>query len=416
MFSDPFRKCQFAMILNARTKEYKYDIGFISNNLKILDQIRIKNKKYGEKGYVYQCLKCGYTNKVSESNFIKHKCPICSSHKIQVGTNDMWTTNPELAKLLANPENGYKYTQYSSKKVDWKCPDCGNIIKNKNISNINKRGLSCPICSDGISYPEKIMYNLLKQLSVNFEYQYSPEWCKYQIKEKLKRGRYDFYIPSKQIIIEMDGALGHGNNDTKSLTKEDSKEIDNIKDELARQHNIEVIRINCNYNNSNKFEYIKTNICQNKISSIINLSNLNWNIINANSQKSLIKKVCKYKYDFPDATTFEIAKLFNINYQSVTKYLKTGNKLGWCYYNTKEESIKNGRKSGKLQCRKVICITTGNIYNSITEAENQTNATNISLCCLHSKKYHHTGKLSDGTPMIWMFYDEYIKSNNNLTI
>lgn len=45
-------------------------------------------------------------------------CP--APRKILIGFNDMWATNLDVAKLLANPEDGYKYTQYSNKKVNWK--------------------------------------------------------------------------------------------------------------------------------------------------------------------------------------------------------------------------------------------------------------------------------------------------------
>ena len=44
-------------------------------------------------------------------------------------------------------------------------------------------------------------------------------------------------------------------------TAEESKSIDDYKDEQARLHNIEVIRIDCNYNSiENRFAYIKQNL------------------------------------------------------------------------------------------------------------------------------------------------------------
>ena len=115
------------------------------------------------------------------------------------------------------------------------------------------------------------MYNLLQQLNVEFEYQYSPKWCKYRFKGKNKTGRYDFYIPSKQLIIEMDGGIGHGNCSTKLLTKNESLEIDNIKDKLAIEHKLNPIRIDCNYNH-NRFEYIKNKIINSKLNDIFNLN------------------------------------------------------------------------------------------------------------------------------------------------
>lgn len=113
-------------------------------------------------------------------------CPYCSGKYIWIGFNDMWTTNPDLSKLLADPNDGYKYMQNSHQKLDWQCPSCGELIKNKAISDINRRGISCPNCSDGISYPEKFMYHLLKQLEVGFEYQKRFKWS--------DNKRFDFFI------------------------------------------------------------------------------------------------------------------------------------------------------------------------------------------------------------------------------
>lgn len=38
----------------------------------------------------------------------KCKCPVCSGIQVCVGLNDIWTTNPDLGNLLANPEDGFK--------------------------------------------------------------------------------------------------------------------------------------------------------------------------------------------------------------------------------------------------------------------------------------------------------------------
>ena len=87
-----------------------------------------------------------------------HGCPFCSHNKVFVGETDMWSTNQELASMLLNPEDGYKYFENSHQKVDWVCPCCGSVIKNKIIRDVNKRGLSCNNCSDNISYSEKFMF------------------------------------------------------------------------------------------------------------------------------------------------------------------------------------------------------------------------------------------------------------------
>lgn len=78
--------------------------------------------------------KCENKFDMTPHNFLLgQRCPICCGNpkQIAIGFNSMWDTNPELAKLLLNPEDGYKYTQNSNKKTNWKCPKCGNIIKDK---------------------------------------------------------------------------------------------------------------------------------------------------------------------------------------------------------------------------------------------------------------------------------------------
>ena len=59
-------------------------------------------------------------------------CPYCAGKKPWIGETDLWTTRPDVARMLKNPDDGYRYTKGSSKKVDFICPDCG-AINNKNI-------------------------------------------------------------------------------------------------------------------------------------------------------------------------------------------------------------------------------------------------------------------------------------------
>ena len=71
-----------------------------------------------------------------------------------------------------------------------------------------------------------------------------------------------------------------------------------------------------------------------------------------------------------------------------------------------------------MNATKVICLTTNKIFNTINEASIYYNCsrTNISMCC--NKKRKHCGKLSDGTKLQWMHYENYLKQqlihNKNL--
>ena len=82
------------------------------------------------------------------------------------------------------------------------------------------------------------------------------------------------------------------------------------------------------------------------------------------------------------------------------------------YANKTEEEMeiiskKKSENSGRKQ--KVICITTGKIFNTINAASHYYNVAhnNISNCCRKVRK--NAGKLSDGTPLQW----KYLKDYNN---
>lgn len=102
---------------------------------------------------------------------------------------------------------------------------------------------------------------------------------------------------------------------------------------------------------------------------------------------------------------------------------ESGNKLIWMYYDeyitlTEEDianriiycNTKKKRKKVKPKnTKKIICTTTGICYLSAVEAENHTGASRKHICSVCKGKRGYCGKLDDGTPLKWMYYDEYIK-------
>lgn len=77
---------------------------------------------------------------------------------------------PDLFECLADKGDGGRFIG-SATKVDWICPNCHNRVSKKAINKVVERGISCPVCSDGISRPEKITASLLTQARVLFETQ-----------------------------------------------------------------------------------------------------------------------------------------------------------------------------------------------------------------------------------------------------
>ena len=63
--------------------------------------------------------------------------------------------------------------------------------------------------------------------------------------------------------------------------------------------------------------------------------------------------------------------------------------------------------SNNPSARKVICITTGKIFDCIKYAGKYYNisSSSIQLCCIG--KYKHAGKLSDGTKLQWKYLEDY---------
>lgn len=158
----------------------------------------------------------------------------------------------------------------------------------------------CPICSDGISFPNKFIFNILIQTIDELEClqrEYMPSWGVYELGGEKHKGKYDIYFEKdgRKYIVEMDGGLGHGNKSFTGCEREIEKSsiIDYIKDQLAFQQGIIVFRIDANYENEDRFEYIRRHIMESPLVNIVNLSNVDFNIANINSQRSELLMSCE---------------------------------------------------------------------------------------------------------------------------
>lgn len=310
-------------------------------------------------------------------------CPYCSSHRVN-HTNCIWTTNPRLAELLDDHNDGYLYTQNSNKKVNWKCPNCGNKIKNKQICQINIQGLSCPKCSDGIKYPEKFMFSLLEQLNIDFEYQSSFQWS--------KNKTYDFYIPYLNCIIETHGKQHYEGSfeyrGGRSLKEE--QENDCLKKTLTTNNIDNYIVINCSVS---EIEYIKSNIQKSILSTLVDLSDVDWLKCHKNTLHSLIKVACDL-WNAGYRSTNDIGKRMKLSKSTIQSYLMKGEKIGWCDY----DPLKGNKKEIVQLTLKGEYVTS---WNSSMEASKKLDIPFSHICSVCKGQRKSSGNYR------WMYKDDY---------
>ena len=338
-----------------------------------------------------------------------HKCAVCAGMQVCVGFNDIWTTNPELGKLLANPDDGFKYMQNSNKRTDFKCPTCGYICKDKAINQVSSdMDVRCPICKDGISYPNKLIFNSLLQIKDKLDFlerEYRPKWCKFELNGKNRTGVYDihFGINNKQYIVEMDGGFHDKvHSKDKHTTIDDIKYIDSMKDKLAFEHNIEMVRINCAYDYHDRYDYILHNILNSKLSEILPLELIDFNEANTKSQKSLLIETCQLWDN--GYTAHEIMAELNIGKWLVSSYLNQGQKYNLCNdYSGRNSTIRS-------RGTKVTCVNTGISYLTLSEPSKLYNICDKGIIdCCRGNDFSAGKDLNTGEKLFWMYTDDYNK-------
>lgn len=302
-------------------------------NLGMFDDLELVGEYMGSDVKTkFLCKRCNITFEARPSRISELRCcPGCRKNERLLRLS-LANTNQELAGLLLNKEDGYKYTWQSTKMLKWVCPDCHNIIE-KPPSNVYRGGLSCNFCGDGISYPNRFFTNLLTQLKISFIPEKAFDWGKTQHNRKYK---YDFYLPKYNMIIEAMGSQHYAGNKF-YYTLEEIKNNDEIKENLAKENGIsKYIKIDCRYST---VDFIKESILSNELSKIIDLSNVDWVSVGALSNRSILIRCCKYYDKHKSCTQKDVAKKFGISPKTVTVYLKRGAALGMCSY-TKEKSRK----------------------------------------------------------------------------
>lgn len=208
--------------------------------------------KYIGKEFIRKCPKCGIDivhknyNSYKDSIRLKRVCTTCSNKSWQI-------------------------KKYGKKKIVYFksiCPRCKKIKKHyhKNTSPYHAKLLIkiastklCKHCSNEVYYkvpkhfkntkPELKFKEYLEQNKINFFQQY-----------KLINKYYDFYLSEYNLLVEVDGDYWHGKDildeNLLGLSQKKNRKNDKYKNELAKEHKINLLRIWETDINNNTFKEI----------------------------------------------------------------------------------------------------------------------------------------------------------------
>ena len=375
---------------------FRYDN--IQDNIIITDYV-IENNQ----GCVYIVI-----DKYVETPVKMHTHSIIGCKLRHLLSNRIINKRPDLIQYLSNQVDAYKYNIFSSEYISVCCPVCGNTF-NRRVIDLHTKGLSCHMCADTISLPNRIMYTVLKQCNINF----ISEVNKSNGFNWMEKYRYDFYlcIKNQHILIEMDGGFHKF---------KDQQERDKIKTDLAISNGFKLIRIDCMYDNIGiAFDYIKNNIIHSELFDMLPLQSVDWTDCYQKVTTKLMVQVCNL-WEEENMPVFKISNTTGLSKTVVTRYLKKGKILGLClsYNNTEARSRGNSSKA------QPVCFVIDNdikyVFKNTKEVEKlsikyfgiQCTSSGVLSVCIGKQKSHR------GLVFKFITQEQYkmIKNNNEVVL
>lgn len=158
-------------------------------------------------------------------------CPFCATKRPEVGINDIATTHPEIAALVADPHVAKTVSAGSGKTIAWQCSDHKEHTWETSVYKQINRGAICPICKPPFtSNGEHAVAEVVQLLR--------PDTPVLRSVRKILPKYYelDIYLPELHIAIEYNGIYWHsGEHVDKNYHLE--------KYQLAKERGIQLIQI-----------------------------------------------------------------------------------------------------------------------------------------------------------------------------
>lgn len=330
-------------LFNYITSDFKYDVGSVVGDCVIIQQIRDGSKKYR--------LYCPWAREtfIREEKTLQKtpNSPFKTGHSV-CKRNSFYFNNPEKIEYLKDKNDAYKYTTGSGKYIECKCPNCGKE-KKLVVKVLLNNEFSCPSCSNNISIGERLLSIILNDNNIEYEHQKWFDDCR---NNNGNPYYYDFYLPKQHKIIEVHGEQHYSVSKTSRWkTLEENKKNDNLKKQYCLSHDIDYSVIDARnsdllfilnsikkelpYNIRFKSkEYYKDKLQDSKVIPFFN------EIVKKYSEGYSIKGLSRY-YSISEHKVVSIAKRAGV-------------------YTKRDKSFQG--------VKKVRCISTGKVFNSIKEA------------------------------------------------
>ena len=371
-----------------------------------IQQIPLEDYKNNSTPILHRCNLCGTERKYAPSYLLREKkCIICQGSGIvaQYGINSLADTHPEIAEMIIDTKIPKHITCKSSLRTNFKCNICGTIVKNKEVRYVIEHGLSCQKCSDGISYPMKFVCNVLEQLNVDYKTEVVFENWDFLFHGRKYKPRYDIVFDNN--IIEVDGGFHKRSNPKSKLTLDDIVFIDSEKDRLANENAFNLIRINAY---ESEIEYMKNSVLSSYLSTMYDLSNINWDECHKNSLKSYVKDVCDIWNNTTNPSVGKIRTISGYKECSIRRWLKQGAKIGLCNYDPIKQMKLN--KGYENHGKKVICLNNLQVFDKIINGAKYYDIESASIIRSCKNRDFSGGKDKETKmPLYWMYYEDYLK-------
>ncbi len=177
-------------------------------------------------------------------------CPVCA--KLLDGSSKVHLTL-EQYKIVAEEIHKGKYDyslvdDISKEKIPIICPKHGIFIARRSAHIAPKQQYGCPKCGRGYSGFEELIEDFLIDNNIEYEYQQTYNELMGGSNQKLP---YDFYISSKELLIEYDGIhhyepVKFGKNQSVESQEKKYQQVrknDGLKNQFIFENDLKLLRI-----------------------------------------------------------------------------------------------------------------------------------------------------------------------------